>query len=68
MKESAGLLIAAIETETVLLKKVLKHSKLMSVGIEKENLPNFELAFKNSQLLGGKLFKQMNTYLTKIQL
>ena len=35
MKESAGLLIAAIETETVLLKKVLKHSKLMSVGIEK---------------------------------
>lgn len=68
LNESKGVLITAMEEETPLLNKILKQSKLMSIGMEKETLPSFDLSFKDSQLLGGKLFKQINNYLTKIQL
>lgn len=68
MNQKEGILIAAMENESVLLKKVMKFSNLMSIGIEKETLPNFDLSFRDSQLIGGKLFKQISNYLTKIQL
>ncbi len=68
LMDSKSVLIIAMEKENSLLKKVLKHSKLMSIGMEKKTLPNFDLSFTDSQLSGGKLFKQTNNYLTKIQL
>lgn len=68
LTDSKSVLIIAMEKENSLLKKVLKHSKLMSIGIEKETLPKFDLSFTDSQIAGGKLFKQINNYLTKIQL
>lgn len=67
-KENEGVLIVAMDSPNGLLKKVLKHSKLMSIGMERESLPNFDLSFSDSQLEGGKFFKQINNYLTKIQL
>ncbi|RFC53214.1 DUF6913 domain-containing protein [Brumimicrobium aurantiacum] len=65
---SHGVLIAAIEKENKLLFKLLKLSKLTSIGMEQEELPNFDLSFRKSQLKDGKLFKEINNYLTKIQL
>jgi hypothetical protein len=66
--KSEGVLIVAMEKRSPLLGKVLRNSKLRSVGMEKDTLPDFELSFIDSQLLDGKLFQQINKYLTKIQL
>ncbi|WP_159038426.1 hypothetical protein [Brumimicrobium mesophilum] len=68
MNQKEGVLIVALENESALLKQVIKHSNLMSIGIEKETLPNFDLSFTDSGLTGGKLFTQINNYLTKIRL
>ncbi|HZH86566.1 MAG TPA: hypothetical protein VFD77_04565 [Brumimicrobium sp.] len=68
INENSGVLIVAAEKPSKLLLKTLKNSKLMSIGMEKETLPKFDISFKNSELKDGKFFKQINNYLTKIQL
>lgn len=68
INEGSGVLIVAAEKPSKLLLKTLKNSKLMSIGMEKETLPKFDISFKNSELKDGKFFKQINNYLTKIQL
>jgi hypothetical protein len=68
INNSKGVLIVAMEKRSQLLGKVLRHSKLRSIGMEKDNLPDFELSFTNAQLVDGKLFKQIDKYLNKIKL
>ncbi|PWH87175.1 DUF6913 domain-containing protein [Brumimicrobium oceani] len=68
LSTSKGVLIVAMEKDNSLLKSVLKHSKLISVGMEQETLSKFDLSFSDSSLSEGKLFKQINNYLIKIQL
>ena len=68
INEKDGILIVAKEKTSSLLKKILKNSKLMSIGMVKETLPKFDLSFKDTQLKQGEFFKQINNYITKIQL
>jgi|SRR5690554_309372 len=67
-EEGNSILVVAVETPFSLLNKTIKNSKLMSIGIEMEILPKFDLSFKDSKLEQGNFFKQINNYLTKIQL
>lgn len=68
LKEGTGFLIVAMEEQTSLLTKTLKQSKLRSVGVEKESLPDFDLSFKNTESIDDNFFKKINNYITKIQL
>lgn len=68
INEKNGVLIVAMEESNSLLNKVIKHSKLMSIGMDKESLPRFDITFKGAELNSGVFFKQINNYLTKIQL
>ena len=68
INQKEGILVVALERQSSFLTRILKHSNLMSIGMEKETLPNFDLSFTNSKLSGGILFKQINNYLTKIKL
>ena len=68
INEKSGVLIAATENASPLLIKTLKSSKLMSIGIEKEALPKYDISFKDVDLKNGDFFKQINNYLSKIQL
>src|SRR5690554_6535540 len=43
INEKNGVLIVAMEESNSLLNKVIKHSKLMSIGMDKESLPRFDI-------------------------
>lgn len=66
-KES-GILIGASELNSSLYKKVIKNAQLISIGIEKDNFPNFSISFMNTDVKEGNFYSQINNYLTKIQL
>jgi hypothetical protein len=68
INEKSGVLVVATDKVSALLKKTLKNSKLISIGIEMETLPKFDLSFKDTEFKEGKIFKQINNYLSKIQL
>lgn len=68
INEKSAVLIVATETTSPLLKKTIKKSKLLSIGMMKDALPRFDISFKDVDLKDGKFFKQINNYLTKIQL
>ncbi|HLV42347.1 MAG TPA: hypothetical protein VKY37_08715 [Brumimicrobium sp.] len=68
INEKSGVLIVTMVNTSVLLKRVMKTSKLMSIGMMSESLPKFDISFKDTELKNGKFFKQINNYLTKIQL
>lgn len=66
LKNNIGFLICADDSGDKMNNKVLKYSKLKSIGIAAPQLPDFDIAFKNASLDEGGLFKQINNYLAKI--
>lgn len=67
-KKDSGILIGTSKLDSKLYKRVLKKSKLISIGTEKESLPYFNISFKDTNLKGDDFYKKINNYLTKIQL
>lgn len=68
LADKRKVLIVAFDESTSLLKKVIKNTQILTVGIESEKLPTFDVAFKNTELKNGKFFQQLNNYLNKIKI
>ncbi len=67
-KRDSGILICTSELCSSVYRKVLKSAQLISIGIEKERLPHFNISFKDTDIKGKNFYKKINNYLTKIQL
>lgn len=67
-KRESGILIGASEINSLLYRRIIKNTKLISIGIEKEKPPYFKISFKNTDLKSGGFFIKINNYLTKIEL
>jgi len=61
-------LLIAVEKEFPALKRILKNSNLLTIGMANEDLPDFDISIQDTELKEGKFFKQLDYYLTKIQL
>ncbi|MFA5573559.1 MAG: hypothetical protein WC994_00750 [Brumimicrobium sp.] len=65
--EKMGIVIFASTIHDNFFKRILKTSKLKSVGIENSDLPDFDLSFKNIEKIDDNYFQQINKYLSQIQ-
>lgn len=66
-KDGSTALLVAFEEPMPFLKRLLKNTNLPTIGMSKENLPNFDISISETELKDGKFFKQLNNYLSKIK-
>lgn len=61
-------IIIALEQEKKFIKRVLKNTKLTTIGIHNISSFEFDLSFTETTLKEGDFFRKIDNYLTKIQL
>lgn len=61
-------IIIALEQEKKFIKRVLKNTKLPTIGIHNISSFEFDLSFTETTLKEGDFFRKIDNYLTKIQL